>query len=71
MGEAMEDVVDYSLFAEEPSFHFTCPYWTWGDEQAAALAHHVSPQDKIRLFQVEGESLCEWVGVWVCDGVCG
>jgi len=24
VGEAMQDVVDCSLFAEEPSFHFTC-----------------------------------------------
>ena len=52
VGEAMVDVTDYARFADEPAFHFTCPYWTWGDPEATALAQHISPEDKSALFEV-------------------
>eukprot|EP00960_Hanusia_phi_P026202 746120-Hanusia_phi.AAC.1 len=33
LGDAFIEEADLSLFSEEPIFHFTCPYWTWGDPE--------------------------------------
>ena len=57
VGDALSPFVDYFYFAEEPIFHFTCPYWTWGDAQAASLAQDISPHDKRRLFEVGDATL--------------
>lgn len=47
VGEALADEADYAHFADEPAFHFTCPYWTWGDAQAAELAAQVCSHEQI------------------------
>ena len=80
VGDALSSFVDYWHFADEPIFHFTCPYWTWGDPQAASLAHDISPEDKRRLFEVGQpidtcgisshvracrSAICRPVGPWV------
>ncbi|EKX31421.1 hypothetical protein GUITHDRAFT_122381 [Guillardia theta CCMP2712] len=56
LGDAFVDEADLSLFSEEPIFHFTCPYWTWGDPEAAHIAGNVSSQVSSELFAV-GDAL--------------
>lgn len=52
VGEGLADVTDLSHFADEPAFHFTCPYWTWGDAEAAVIAELNSKEHKAKLFAV-------------------
>jgi hypothetical protein len=58
LGEAAtrEGWPDYDLFSEDPLFHFTMPWATWGDAEAAELAKGISKQDADLLLYQVGDS---------------
>jgi hypothetical protein len=58
LGEAAtrEGWPDYDLFSEDPLFHFTMPWATWGDAEAVELAEGISKQDADLLLYEVGDS---------------